>query len=274
MQYEVYVDKMFLMNLFFDALMLVATGQILKLKASFVRIILAGVMGSLGLCSVFILPFRNAWSRFLYLGVVIFPLMIVTAFYKNSWKKKIQAGIVFAGGSILCGKLTEYIFYTVHTEFPAKIYGVIVAAAGAVSIYFIKIIRKIYIELREEENRYYTVLIKYQGREVIVEALYDTGNLLKDPFTGKYVHIIDKGVTESLIGDYSKISMLEHGMHLIPYQTIAKQGMLPVFTITEMIVSNGKEEICLKRQVLGISNGEISSRSRYQMILNSGELKK
>lgn len=274
MQYEVYVDKMFLMNLFFDALMLVATGQILKLKASFVRIILAGVMGSLGLCSVFILPFRNAWSRFLYLGVVIFPLMIVTAFYKNSWKKKIQAGIVFVGGSILCGKLTEYIFYTVHTEFPAKIYGVIVAAAGAVSIYFIKIIRKIYIELKEEENRYYTVLIKYQGREVIVEALYDTGNLLKDPFTGKYVHIIDKDVTESLIGDYSKISMLEHGMHLIPYQTIAKQGMLPVFTITEMIVSNGKEEICLKRQVLGISNGEISSRSRYQMILNSGELKK
>lgn len=273
MQYEVYVDKLFLMNLFFDCLMLGTAGQILKLKSSSFLVAVAGGIGSLGLCSVFLLPFQNAWSRFLYLGVVIFPLMIATAFYKNSWKKQIQAGMVFAGISILCGKIIEYIFCAIRVGFPVKFYGVIVAAAGAVSIYFIKLIRKIYIELKEEESKYYTVLIKYQGQELLVDALYDTGNLLKDPFTGKYVHIIDKSVTEHLFGDYSKVSMLEHGIHLIPYQTISKAGMLPVFTITEMLVSNGRSEICLKRPVLGISNSEISSQNKYHMILNSGELK-
>lgn len=273
MQYEVYVDKLFLMNLFFDCLMLAAVGQILRLKTSFMLVIVAGSIGSLGLCSVFLLPFQNAWSRFLYLGAVIFPLMLFTAFYKNSWKKKIQAGTVFAGISILCGKLIEYIFYAVRTKFSVKYYGIIVAAAGITSIYFIKLIRKIYIELKEEENKYYTVLIRYQDQEVMVDALYDTGNLLKDPFTGKYVHIIDKSVTESLFGGSDKVSLLEHGMHLIPYQTISNAGMLPVFTITEMLVSNGREEICLKRPVLGIGNGEISSQNRYHMILNSRELK-
>ncbi len=273
MQYEVYVDKLFLMNLFFDCLMLVATGQILKLKTSSILVAVAGGVGSLGLCSVFLLPFRNAWSRFLYLGVLIFPLMLFIAFYKNSWKKKIQAGMVFVGISIVCGKLIEYIFCAVRTGFPVKFYGVVVAATGAVSIYYIKLIRKIYIELKEEESRYYTVLIRYHGRELLVEALYDTGNLLKDPFTGRYVHIIDKSVTESLFGDCTKVAMSERGMYLIPYQTIGKTGMLPVFTITEMLVSNGREEICVKRPVLGISNGEISSRNRYHMILNSGELK-
>ena len=273
MQYEVYVDKLFLMNLFFDCLMLGTAGQILKLKSSSFLVAVAGGIGSLGLCSVFLLPFQNAWSRFLYLGVVVFPLMIVTAFYKNSWKKQIQAGMVFAGISILCGKIIEYIFCAIRVGFPVKFYGVIVAAAGAVSIYFIKLIRKIYIELKEEESKYYTVLIKYQGQELLVDALYDTRNLLKDPFTGKYVHIIDKSVTEHLFGDYSKVSMLEHGIHLIPYQTISKAGMLPVFTITEMLVSNGRSEICLKRPVLGISNSEISSQNKYHMILNSGELK-
>lgn len=273
MQYEVYVDKLFLMNLFFDCLMLGAARQILKLKSSSFLVAVAGGIGSLGLCSVFVLPFQNAWSRFLYLGAAVFPLMIFTAFYKNSWKKQIQAGMVFVGISILCGKIIEYIFYAIRVGFPVKFYGIIVAAAGAVSIYFIKLIRKIYIELKEEESKYYTVLIKYQGQELLVDALYDTGNLLKDPFTGKYVHIIDKSVTEHLFGDYSKVSLSEHGIHLIPYQTIAKAGMLPVFTITEMLVSNGRSEICLKRPVLGIGNGEISSQNKYHMILNSGELK-
>lgn len=273
MQYEVYVDKLFLMNLFFDCLMLGATRQILRLKTSLFLVAVAGGIGSLGLCSVFILPFQNAWSRFLYLGAAVFPLMIYTAFYKNSWKKQIQAGIVFVGISILCGKIIEYIFCAIRVGFPVKFYGIIVAVTGAVSIYFIKLIRKIYIELKEEESKYYTVLIKYQGQELLVDALYDTGNLLKDPFTGKYVHIIDKSVTEDLFGDYSKVSMSEHGIHLIPYQTITKAGMLPVFTITEMLVSNGRSEICLKRPVLGIGGGEISSQNKYHMILNSGEIK-
>lgn len=273
MQYEVYVDKLFLMNLFFDCLMLGATGKILKLKTSFFLAAVAGGLGSFGLCSVFLLPFQHAWSRFLYLGAVIFPLMIFAAFYKNSWKKQIQAGIVFVGISILCGKIIEYIFYVVRVGVPIRFYGIIIGAAGVLSVYFIKLIRKIYIELREEESKYYTVLIKYQEQEILVDALYDTGNLLKDPFTGKYVHIIDKSVTEHLFGDYNKVSMSEHGIHLIPYQTIAKAGMLPVFTITEMLVSNGSEEICLKRPVLGIGSGQISSQNKYHMILNAGELK-
>lgn len=273
MQYEVYVDKLFLMNLFFDCLMLFTTGQILKLKTSSFRIAVAGGIGSIGLCSVFLLPFQNAWSRFLYLGSIIFPLMLFAAFYKNSWKKQIQAGMVFIGVSILSGKIIEYIIAVIYAGFTIKMNGVLIGVAGVVSIYFVKLIRKIYIELREEESRYYTVLIKYREKEVLVEALYDTGNLLRDPFTGKYVHIIDKKTTENLLGDSSKVLMKEHEIHLIPYQTISRSGMLPVFTITEMLISNGKEEICLKKPILGISSGEISSRENYHMILNAGELK-
>lgn len=273
MQYEVYVDKLFLMNLFFDSLMLLAVRQILKLKTSSFRIAVAGGIGSLGLCSVFILPFQNAWSRFLYLGIIIFPLMLFIAFCKNSWKKQIQAGMVFIGVSVLSGKIIEYIVGVIYAGFSIKMNGVLIVIAGVMSIYFIKLIRKIYIELREEESKYYTVLIKYREKEILVEALYDTGNLLKDPFTGKYVHIIDKNITENLLGDTGKVSMKEHEIHLIPYRTITKSGMLPVFTITEMLVSNGREEICLKRPILGISSGEISSQENYHMILNAGELK-
>lgn len=273
MQYEIYVDKLFLMNLFFNCLMLFTTRQILKLKTSSLLTIIAGGIGSLGLCSVFLLPFQNAWSRFLYLGIIIFPLMLFAAFYKNSWKKQVQAGVVFVSISVICGKIIDYIYSLVYAGFSLKLNGVLVAAAGVLGIYFIKLIRRIYIELKEEETAYYTVMIKYREREFCVTALYDTGNLLKDPFTGKYVHIVDKSITEHILGETNQVSMKEHGIHLIPYKTIAKTGMLPVFTITEMLISNGREEICLKKPVLGISSGCVSSENKYHMILNAGELK-
>lgn len=273
MQYEVYVDKLFLMNLCFDSLMLWATGRILKLKTSYLRTAMAGGVGGLGLCSVFILPFHNVCTRFLYLGTVIFPLMLCVAFYKNSWKKQIQSGIVFIGVSIISGKIIENIVGVMYAGFSVRMNGVLIALTGVISVYFVKVIRKIYIELKEEESKYYTVMIRYRGQEVVVDALYDTGNLLKDPFSGKYVHIIDKNITEHLLGDSRQVSMQEHEIHLIPYRTIAKSGMLPVFTITEMLISNGKEEIYLKRPMLGISNGQISSKENYHMILNAGELK-
>ena len=105
MQYEIYVDQLFVMNMFFDCLMLFATRHILKLKTSSLRMMVAGGIGSFGLCSVFILPFHNALPRMAFLFLIIFPLMLVIAFYKNSWKRHIQAGIVFLSISIICSCL-------------------------------------------------------------------------------------------------------------------------------------------------------------------------
>lgn len=273
MQYEIYVDQLFVMNMFFDCLMLFATRHILKLKTSSLCMIAAGGIGSLGLCSVFILPFHNALSRMLFLFFVIFPLMLIIAFYKNSWKRHIQAGIVFLCISVICGKIMEYIYIGLVKSLQIRMNGIFICATGALSIYFIKTIRKLYIELTEETNRYYTVLMRYGEKEILVDALFDTGNLLKDPVTGKYVHIIDREISESLLGKGEQVSLAEYGIRLIPYKTIAKSGLIPAFTITEMLVSNGIEEKLIKSPMIGISSETISSGQRYHMILNSGELK-
>lgn len=273
MQYEIYVDQLFVMNMFFDCLMLFATRHILKLKTSSLRITVAGGIGSLGLCSVFILPFQNALSRMIFLMFFVFPLILVIAFYKNSWKRHIQAGIVFLSVSVICGKIVEYIYMGLTKSFQMKMNGIFICVVGALSMYLIKIVRKLYIELQEETNRYYTVLMRYGEKEILVDALFDTGNLLRDPITGKYVHIIDKEISESLLGKGEKVSLSQCGIRLIPYKTITKSGVIPAFTITEMLVSNGIEEKSIKSPMIGISSETISSSQKYQMILNSGELK-
>lgn len=272
MQYEIYLDKLFFMNMFFNCLILFTTKKIVRLRTGKYHILLAGMLGGLGLCSVFLLPFTHAVSRILYLLFLIFPGMISTAFWGNSWRKHIQAGIVVFGIALISGKLIEYVYMKIYVHFISSKY-LCICITGFAGIYLVHSFGKIYLTLCEEEKKYYTVLIKYRGKEVIVEALYDTGNLLCDPVTGKYVHITDKETITYLLGNGQQISLMDSGIRLIPYHTIAKSGLMPVLSITEMQISNGGQGMTIKEPLLGISSKQISSNGRYHMILNAGELK-
>ena len=268
MQYEIYVDKLFVMNMFFNCMILFTTKRILKLNGKIVYMLLGGMTGSLGFCSVFLLPFTRADSRMLYLLCIIYPAMIGMAFYGNPLKKHIQAGIAVFGIALMSGKLIESVYLKVYGS---KYMGIIVI--GFASVWLIYGFGKIYSGLCEEGKKYYTVRIKYHANEVEVVALYDTGNLLRDPVTGKYVHIVDKTAIRKLMESEKEIPATECGLRLIPYHTIAKSGLIPVLHITEMCVNSEGWEQIIKAPLIGISSERISSDGRYHMILNSGELK-
>ena len=78
--------------------------------------------------------------------------------------------------------------------------------------------------------------LKYRGKNLRLRAMEDTGNLLKDPMTGKSVLVIDPVCAESLTGLSRKqlgqpLKTLEdnllQGLRLIPYHTInAPTGFL------------------------------------------------
>lgn len=271
MQYEIYLDKLFLMNMFFNCSILFATKKILKLKSKKRFVLLAGIFGSLGMCSVFLLPFTQAASRLIYLLCFIFPVMTYIAFFKISRRKRIQAGIAVFGIALISGKVIESLYpkicaFTINSKYVG------ICVTGFAGIWLIQCLGKIYTGLCEEDKKYYTVLIKYHEKEVLVNALYDTGNLLRDPVTGKYVHIVDKATIRQLMVEEQGKSASNYGVRLIPYRTIAKSGLIPVLAMTEMCVSNGVDGFVLKAPLVGISNETISSDGRYHMILNSGEL--
>ncbi len=88
--------------------------------------------------------------------------------------------------------------------------------------------------VRGRGRKYLSVELQYGENRVEVQALYDTGNLLRDPVTGKPVLIVDAWVARELTG--LSQSQLEKpvdamgsipGLRLIPYHTIANaQGFL------------------------------------------------
>lgn len=271
MQYEIYLDKLFLINFMFNSLVLFITKTFLKIQTRAFRLWLSAIVGSLGFCLVFVLPIPAGTGRVLCLFLAVYPLMIAVLCWQNSRRKKIQCAILTGMVALLLGKLLEYVYYFMYKVFRKGSMEMIMLLGIGVSG-FLYCLGRIYIGLCEEETKYYTVQIIYGSRSVVVSALYDTGNLLRDPVTGRCVHIVDKETVRRLgvLGDKHMEDTC--GIRLIPYRTIANSGLIPVFPITQMKISNEKSNYVILNPLLGISSENFSSNQKYHMILNAGEL--
>lgn len=94
------------------------------------------------------------------------------------------------------------------------------------------------------------VELNFDGRTYHITALYDTGNALRDPITGRGVLIVDVNIACSLTG--LKPSALQDpvsnllsypGLRLIPYKSVGNSGFLLALRIPEAKIGNHKESI-------------------------------
>ena len=112
---------------------------------------------------------------------------------------------------------------------------------------------------------YYTIraiwefLCRLQKEEL---KIWDTGNVLKDPLSEKPVCILEQSTIEKLTGEKENLK----GFHLIPYRTVGKSGVMPVFELEKMYIVQKKQWIY--RPLVGICEEQISEQGMYQMIIN------
>ncbi len=88
--------------------------------------------------------------------------------------------------------------------------------------------------IRGRFQKYLPVELKYGSSTIKIQALYDTGNLLRDPVTSKPVLVVGADVAENLTG--LTVAQLQNpvesmgaipGLRLIPYHTVTQsQGFL------------------------------------------------
>lgn len=120
------------------------------------------------------------------------------------------------------------------------------------------------------------VELNYKDRKVLLTALKDTGNTLKDPVTGRDVLVIGPSAAYRLVGltkDQLKdpIGTLSQqrikGLRLIPYRTIDRMdGMLLGMALKRsrvgsrkgtIVVAFAPEEICVDKKVEALTGGMV-----------------
>lgn len=99
-------------------------------------------------------------------------------------------------------------------------------------------------------SKFVPVELNFHGQTYHITALYDTGNALKDPITGRGVLVVDANIARRLTGleaaalrDPVQNLLSFPGLRLIPYQSVGNTGFLLALQITDAKIGNRQESI-------------------------------
>ena len=99
------------------------------------------------------------------------------------------------------------------------------------------------------------------GKRLRIKGLYDSGNRLIDPYTGKGVHIVSRRVLEECKQEITPV--------YVPYHALGNEnGMLAVYYIDELIVEGEKGRSILQNCPVGVTKDNLFEGKNYEMILN------
>lgn len=254
MYYEVYIDVMFLVNFMMDVLILFSVKALMKMPGSTKRVIAGGLVGSGLSCLVVILRLPVGITMAV-LHMLVSSGMVVCGLKIRSFSEFLKCYILLYFVSVLIGgilgMLKPYVKYT-------SLYFAVVIGC----YYTIRAVWEFLCRLQKEELKLCRIILYQEGSCCEIRGLWDTGNVLKDPLSEKPVCILEQSTIEKLTGEKENLK----GFRLIPYRTVGKNGVMPVFELEKMYIVQKKQWIY--HPLVGICEEQISEQGMYQMIIN------
>lgn len=253
MEYELYLDVLFLVNFMMDYLILLLTKRILKSHTTYIRILLGAFLGACLTCIVIVLAIPNVILQFLLFHIIVNSVMILTALMIQTIGEYIKGLISLYIASILLGGV-----FQLFSQYATI--GSLFFALAVTSYYLVKGIWFFVEQLGKYNQEFYPVELHIEGRIIKVMALMDTGNGLREPLSYKPVSVVDKGLIE-------REDIVLHTQHHIPYNTIGDKGVLTAITIEKLHIG-GSKNLWVLEPIIAVSKETISSNGSYQMILH------
>lgn len=245
---KIYLDLIFLLNFFFDSILLLTVSITLRRNIKIKRILLGGFIGGI---STFILFIKiNNLELFLFKIFISVIMVLITFEYKNLKYTLKNLLYLYVSSIILGGFL-----YFLNIEFSYKNDGIMFFHNG-LSINFIlliilsPIILYLYIkqakELRNNYSYYHEMDIYYKDNIVRLSAYLDTGNRLKDPYLGLPIIIVNKElIDETKFENYI----------LVPIDTVNSHSNLKCFKVDKINIDG---HFLTKKVLIGLSPKKIN----------------
>lgn len=232
---KIYVDLLFLVNIFFDFLLLLSVSLILKRHAKIYRIIFGSLVGGI---SIFFLFFNITTTTLFFLKIIIAVFMCLTTFGYKDIKYFIKnISYLYLISIVLGGGL-----YLLNIELSYKNNGLIFYHNGiSINIIIIIVITPIilYLYIKEMKNyksnysKYYKIEILFKNnKNIILNAFLDTGNNLIDPYKKRPVILVNYDSIKKYITTEKEL--------LVPFNNINGSGLLKCIK-TKKIIINEKE---------------------------------
>jgi len=261
MYYEVYIERVFTINLVLNIFILILTAKTLKLSATRLRILAGGTFGALGYCLALLLPVT--YTVKVLAGLIPVSILMAKLTYRSQGIKNVlrQTGFLFMY-AVLTGGIMIFLQRRIPVigSYADKVWLILILGYGVFAAidFFVK------THHRQQENGFLKVSILCGEEMVHVTALMDTGNGLTEPVSGKPVAILEEAVWERL-----KPLMKPEKIKAIPYHNIGNaHGLMTGYELSEIDIEQLGQRKKYEKVIVAIGPGKISGRDEYQMILN------
>lgn len=288
----IYIDIIIVENLIMNYIILYATGLISKRKISHLRIFFASTIGTIYVIIEYISKL-NIYSN-MFLKSILSIVIVFIAFNSQNVKNLFKLLVLFYLTTFTFGGVATYLIYVLKPQ------NIIIKNGMYVGTYVLKVIFIgaiigtiiLIIAFKFTKNKITKkdvickIKIKLNGKEIILDTMVDTGNMLKEPLTGNPVVVVEKtslynlipkeilNNTESILGgDFERIpenikNEYISRLKIIPFSSLGKQnGMLIGIKPERLYVINEQVEEKKDDAIIGIYNKSLTKRGEYNALI-------
>lgn len=288
----IYIDVVIIENMVMNYIILFATGIVLKTKIKHLRLILASLIGAIYSIITYISSIQ-IYSNMI-MKIILSIIIVYIAYNPQSIKIMWKQLIIFYLTSFVFGGAAFALIYIIKPQeilmrnglflgtYPLKtvILGAIIAFIIIITAF------KIVKTKISKKDMFCTINVKINDKELTAKAMIDTGNLLKEPITGKPVVVLEHTILYDCIpkeilnnlenilgGDFEKVPeniKMEYisKLKLIPFTSLGKQnGMLLGIKPQNIKIINDNLEVEREDVIIGIYNKSLTKRGEYNALV-------
>ena len=283
----VYIDIIFLENLFMNYIIIFATGTILKQSIKIFRTFISSLIGSIYAIISYILK-MEIFSN-IFLKICLSMAMIYIAFESKTLKHFLKQLFIFYLTSFTFGGVAFALLYFISPQkilmnkgvligtYPIKI----ILIAGILGFILITSAFKNIKGRLTKKDMYCNLKINMNSEYVYTTAIIDTGNFLREPITKIPVIVVEKNVLKYVIPDFilnnldeiingEDIDLKEYvsKIRIIPFTSLGKEnGMLLGIKIDKAVIETGEKIIKINNVIIGIYDGNLSKHGKYKALV-------
>ena len=274
----VYADVLLVVNLFVNYLLLLCSSMIMKKHTGRLRILLGASIGAVYGFVVF-LPELPGIIEFL-IRLIASAVIVLGAFGFKNLPSFLRCFCTFFAVSFSFGGILLVLWITVAPIGMVYNNGAVyfdidlaVLAISTIISFAVVSILAHFTARRAPKDSIALVKIAYQGKEVSLTALVDTGNSLCETFSGYPVilgeiesleKIMPKAVREFINGEDVSSSP---EMRLVMHKTVSGTGVLPVFRPDYIEVKSASHNVKTNEVYVAVTRDNLA-RGEYELILN------
>lgn len=283
MQTVIYADLLVILNVVVTLIIIIITSDLLKIHSEKTRYIAGSLAG--GFLSLIILAppmnvFFAATIR-VFMSVIIVFLsfkvhnfrLYMKCFFMFNGVSFLLAGVMLAAGILLGNNAVISNNGFLYVDFSISAVILIICA----SFFLIRIINR-NILAKNKKDLIFNTEIYYCGRKTALKAFFDSGNSLKDIFTGRPVIIISLEALKPLLeaSFYDEIKSFfecceyescSGRIRLLPVRTLGNSSFIPAFTAEKAVISGNDMFRIIQKPTIGVADNTFEEKD-YSALIN------